>query len=118
MENITEELEKIVAQKNIYPNEPMKKHTSFKIGGNADYFVKIESISELKAVLALAKEKNIPFQIVGNGSNLLVREGGIRGIVIQLGLKAYKIEKKEEFAHLTVESRNGISKSRKNCFGK
>ena len=80
----------------------MKKHTSFRIGGKADYFIKIHTIQELKQVLALAKSEQIPWQIVGNGTNLLVREGGIRGIVIKLEMQEYKIEEKEASADITV----------------
>jgi len=62
----------------------MKNHTSFKIGGPADFFVKLKNIEQLKNVKELAFQKNIPFMIIGNGSNLLVQDKGIRGIVGKL----------------------------------
>ena len=104
MKNITEKLEQILDKKNIYKNEPMKKHTSFKIGGIADYYLKIQNQDELKAVLDLAKKENIPFYIVGNGTNLLVCDGGFRGFIIKLNMQNYIIEKKENFAYITVEA--------------
>ena len=104
MIEITDKLEKIVDKKNIYINEPMSKHTSFKIGGIADYFIKVHSIDELKDILEFSKKENIPFYIIGNGTNLLVRDGGIRGIVIKLEFNDYSIEKKDDFVCITVGS--------------
>lgn len=103
MEDIREMLEKKLPKENIYEKEPMSKHTSFKIGGVADYFLKIESEEELRLVLNLAHSNQIPFYIVGNGTNLLVREGGVRGLVLKLEQNKYKIEKQENFAQITVE---------------
>lgn len=74
-------------------DEPMSKHTSFKIGGNADIFIKIDNVEKLKLVLNFAKLNKINVTIIGNGSNILVRDNGIRGIVIKLNFKQVKIEK-------------------------
>lgn len=104
MEDITEKLEKIIEKKYIYKDEPMSKHTSFKIGGNADYFIKVQYAQELEQILEFAKNESIPFHIVGNGTNLLVRDGGIRGLVIKLEFYGCKVEKKEDNAYLTVGS--------------
>ncbi len=65
-------------------DEPMCNHTSFKIGGNADYFIECDNADCLKAVLKAVKEYNIPYFILGKGSNLLVSDKGIRGAVISL----------------------------------
>ena len=65
-------------------NEPMNKHTSFKVGGPARYFVKAESLDDLKKALNLARKKGIPFFILGNGTNLLVSDKGFDGLVITL----------------------------------
>ena len=65
-------------------NEPMNKHTSFKVGGPARYFVKAESLDDLKKALDLAREKGIPFFILGNGTNLLVSDKGFEGVIITL----------------------------------
>lgn len=65
-------------------NEPMNKHTSFKVGGPARYFVKAESLDDLKKALDLAREKGLPYFILGNGTNLLVSDKGFDGLVITL----------------------------------
>ena len=68
----------------ILENEPMSKHTSFKVGGPVRYFVKAESIDDLKEAAALASEKGLPRFILGNGTNLLVSDKGFEGVVITL----------------------------------
>ncbi len=67
----------------IFENEPMSKHTTFKIGGIADVLVIPESVEQLKVVLGFAKQNDIPITVIGNGSDLLVSDNGIRGIVIK-----------------------------------
>ena len=104
MNEISKMLEKIISKDNFYIDEPMSKHTSFKIGGIADYYIKVQNENELKQVFDLAKTKKIPFQIVGNGTNLLVKDGGIRGFVIKIELKECSIGKQENFAYVTVGS--------------
>ncbi len=99
--DITEKLEKIIDKQNIFVQEPMKQHTSFKIGGVADYFINVQEPEQLRQLLNLAKQEKIPFQIVGNGTNLLVREGGIRGFIVKLDLKGYTIDRKEKEAIIT-----------------
>ena len=76
-------------------DEPMRKHTIFKIGGNADVFVIAKNIEEIKCVIKFSKENNILLTILGNGSNVLVSDKGIRGIVLQVGTKEIKIEKQK-----------------------
>ena len=76
-------------------NEPMKKHTTFKIGGPADVFVKVNDTEELKFVLNLAKNENLPINIIGNGSNVLVKDKGIRGIVLKLNFNEIIKEDKD-----------------------
>ena len=65
-------------------DEPMKNHTSFKIGGACDMYIVINTVNDLKLLLALAKNENIPYMIIGNGSNLLVHDKGLEGLVIRL----------------------------------
>lgn len=65
-------------------DEYMKNHTSFKIGGKADYFINVGSLEQLKAVILKAKELKMPYFILGKGSNLLVSDKGIEGVVICL----------------------------------
>lgn len=76
-------------------DELMRKHTNFKIGGNADVFVIAKNIEEIKCVIKFSKENNILLTILGNGSNVLVSDKGIRGIVLQVGTKEIKIEKQK-----------------------
>ncbi len=80
--------------KDVRLDEVMKHHTSFKIGGPADIFAAPESPEEIKAIIALCRREDIPFLVMGKGSNLLVRDGGIRGVVIKLGerFKAMEVE--------------------------
>ena len=68
----------------ILENEFMSKHTSFKVGGPARYFVKASSIESLKNALSFAREKNLPHFILGNGTNLLVSDKGYDGVIISL----------------------------------
>ena len=65
-------------------NSSMKDHTTFKIGGCADFFITVNNTNELKAVISLCREQNVPYMIIGNGSNLLVNDDGIKGVVIRL----------------------------------
>lgn len=65
-------------------NEPMKNHTSFKIGGNADVLLCVKNTEELKRALVLSKKYGVPTFVIGRGSNLLVSDGGIYGAVISL----------------------------------
>ncbi|MCG9968077.1 UDP-N-acetylmuramate dehydrogenase [Pelotomaculum terephthalicicum JT] len=65
--------------------EPMKKHTSWRIGGPADVFVEPGTRSELQLVVSFAKDKGVPLTVIGAGSNLLVSDGGIRGVVVKIG---------------------------------
>lgn len=66
-------------------NEPMSRHTSFKIGGTADVYCEIKTRGILTNIIKACKDKEIPYFIIGKGSNLLVSDSGIRGIVIKLG---------------------------------
>ena len=97
-------LSKIIDRERIFKNEPMKKHTSFKVGGNADYFIIIENENELKQIIKFANKNNIKFQLVGNGTNLLVTDKGIRGFVLKLNMQNYKIERTKNHALITVEA--------------
>ena len=87
--DLLEKLKSITSEENIYVNEPMSNHTTFKTGGTADYLVIPKKLSELEELLKLDCKK----VIIGNGSNLLVKDGGIRGLVIKTtGLNNYKVD--------------------------
>ena len=79
-----EKLSKIVRKEQILEEEPMKKHTTFRIGGPAEYLILPQTIEEIADVIKLCRQEEIPWYIVGNGSNLLVADEGVRGVVIQL----------------------------------
>ena len=79
MESIFEKLKSITNEENIFCNEPMKKHTTFRVGGPAEFLVTPTSKEELMEILKL----DIPKTIIGNGSNLIVKDGGIKGLVIK-----------------------------------
>lgn len=87
MQEIYNKLITKIDSKRVLLNEPMSKHTTFKIGGPADIFVKVNDTEELKFLLGLAKTKNIPITVLGNGSNVLVKDKGIRGIVLKIDFK-------------------------------
>ena len=91
MKNFHKELTEIIPAETILLDEPMKKHTTFRIGGNADMFVS-PAIEKIPEIVALAKAHNVPVTIIGNGSNLLVGDKGIRGLVLSIGKGADGIE--------------------------
>lgn len=84
MERFLDRLEQIVDREQILLNEPMKKHTTFKVGGPADIFVQLSNADELREILSSAKEYDMPVYIIGNGSNLLVGDLGYRGLIVQI----------------------------------
>jgi len=77
---------------NVLVNEDMSSHCSFKTGGNADYFITPECPVALAEIVAILKSEGIPFVVIGNGSNLLIRDKGIRGAVIHIGKHFADIE--------------------------
>ena len=85
-------------EEQVLTDESMARHTTFRIGGNADFFVLPSSIEELLAVLKLTKRYSVPLTVLGNGSNVLVRDGGIRGAVVSFGKPFSYIEM--EGAHI------------------
>lgn len=92
IENIINELRKEV--KDVRINEPMSKHTSFKIGGPADIFVAPANRDELIHTLSVCKNNHVPYYTIGNGSNVLVKDKGFRGVIIQI----YK-----KFNHIKID---------------
>lgn len=103
--NIKEILEESKLNKeNLYYDEPMAKHTSFKIGGPADVFIKVDNIEELKETVDLSKKNQIPLTIIGNGSNLLVTDKGIRGITAKLNLKDIEIKNENNKQIIKVDA--------------
>lgn len=74
----------IVGSDNVCTDELMKKHTTFRIGGPADYYVTPHSKDEIVQVIAACRERQTPYYILGNGSNLLVSDSGYRGVILQI----------------------------------
>ncbi len=85
MEELIIQLQKVLGPKQVRVQEPMCRHTTFRVGGPADCYVEPESQEELSAVMGLCRQMQVPFYILGNGSNLLVGDGGYRGVMIALG---------------------------------
>ena len=90
-EDCIKQIEKIIDKNFIKLDEPMSKHTSFRVGGNADAYIIVQNKENLIEVLKIAKEYNLPITIVGNGTNLLVKDNGIRGLVINYASSNFEI---------------------------
>lgn len=96
IEKVYSRLTSILTNSKVLKNEPMSKHTSFKIGGNADILVKANTEEDVKSVLTFSNREDIPIYVMGNGSNILVKDNGIRGIVLMICIDTYKIEKQDK----------------------
>jgi len=82
--DFSDKLLNIVEKEYIKIDEPMKNHTSFKVGGPADILVIPKEYDEVAKIIMLCRENDVPYYTIGNGSNLLIKDGGIRGVVIKL----------------------------------
>lgn len=83
-EDILQDLKSLIPEDIIKLNEPLKRYTYTETGGNADFYLSPTKNEDVQAIVRYAKEKDIPVTYLGNGSNIIIREGGIRGIVISL----------------------------------
>lgn len=110
MIDICKELQKGIEKKRVLQNESMRNHTSFKIGGLADYFVTVQEVEELKFVLELSEKYDIPVTVIGNGTNLLVSDKGIRGIVLKIEISSLKVIRKKDKAEITISSGYPVGK--------
>ena len=90
---IYEEIAKGIPEKNIHVNENMSKHISFKVGGTADFFIEVDDVPQLIYILKLAKSIKMKTYILGNGTNIIVKDEGFRGIIIKPNFKHLNIEK-------------------------
>lgn len=116
MENSIEGL-KISKEKILY-QEPMKKHTTFKIGGLAECLVKIDNIEELKKILKYAKGNKIDITVIGNGSNLLVSDKGIKGITLMIKLGKIEIQENKNIVKIIVGAGEKLGKLAQICLQK
>jgi UDP-N-acetylmuramate dehydrogenase len=105
--NLYNKLHKYITQDRIKKYEPMNEHTSFRIGGPADLLVLPKDYEEIKAVVNACKEEDVPFIVIGNGTNLLVTDKGVRGVVIKLSQNFNDISVIEK----TLRCKSGVSLS-------
>lgn len=110
MANIKDELEKMIPKENIKYNEPMSKHTTFKTGGMADYYIIAKNEEQVKNVQKFSRENNIQLHIIGNGSNVLVKDEGVKGIILKIQIEKFEIEKgsNEDEVYVTVGAGNKV----------
>ena len=85
----------ILKEEQVKKDEPMKSHTTFRVGGPADYFVTPQTAEEVAKVIEACTQEKVPYYIVGNGSNLLVGDKGYRGVVIQICKRMNEIRTEE-----------------------
>lgn len=119
------ELEELIKKSNlpiekekILFNEPMKKHTTFKTGGPAECFIKIDKEEKLKEILKFVNQNNIPITIIGNGSNILVSDKGIKGITLKIQLEKIDIQEKNENTQIIVGAGEKLGKLAQVCLQK
>lgn len=105
MEAFYEELCKILTNEgSVLREEPMKNHTTFRVGGPAEYYVTVMTTEELQAVVKLCNRCMVPWVVLGNGSNVLVSDTGIRGVVLRLSGEFAKCEIKEDYFNGNAEA--------------
>ena len=83
-QNFYDKLNNVIAKDSILIDEPMSRHTTFRLGGPADFFVTPKAKEEVRDVIRICKEAGMPYYIIGNGSNLLVSDAGYRGVIVQI----------------------------------
>jgi UDP-N-acetylmuramate dehydrogenase len=103
-----EKLKQIVPEDSIILGELLKEHTTFKIGGPADFFVTPTKLEELSKIIKLCVSEDIPYYILGNGSNLLVSDDGYRGVIIRIYKNFNQVTIEEKDNHYFVTAGAGI----------
>lgn len=83
-QKVIEKFRNLLGKDRVLVDEPMKRHTTFRIGGPADFFLLPSTVDEVRGILEICREEELPYFILGNGSNLLVSDKGYRGVIIQL----------------------------------
>ena len=117
MKQAAERLKQAVTAGTCLTDEPMSRHTTFRTGGPADIYIEPASAEELKQVLAICKEEQLPYSILGNGSNLLVGDLGYRGVLVSFGKPFGQVTVEENFvragagALLSYVARQALSAS-------
>ena len=91
-QNFYDKLNNVIAKDSILLDEPMSRHTTFRVGGPADFFVTPKAKEEVRDVIRICKEAGMPYYIIGNGSNLLVSDAGYRGVIVQIYKKMNEVK--------------------------
>ena len=101
----------LIEEDRIRKEEPMKNHTSFRVGGPAQFFVYVNNTEELQKAVRICQEEKTPYFIVGNGTNLLVSDEGYRGVIFHLSgdFCEYKVRESADFGMAEVEVGAGMS---------
>lgn len=108
-----QKLKDILSESQILIDEPLKKHTTFKVGGPASFLILPNNMSQIEESVKLCKQENIPFYVIGNGSNLLVSDKGYTGVIIKIG-KSYsnitisKCDEVSEIDKFIVKAEAGV----------
>lgn len=89
-----------IKQEKIFFEEPMSKHTSFKVGGEAECYIIAETLGDVKEVLEIVAQNQIPLTVLGRGTNVLVKDNGIKGITLNIAIKKIEIDPKEQTVKL------------------
>lgn len=84
---VVQALERFLPAENIHIKEPMSKHTTFRIGGEADCLLQIENVEQLKKIQAYLRQLELPYFVLGNGSNLLISDSGYQGVILEIADK-------------------------------
>ena len=95
-QKVLSDIIRFIPKENIRIDEPMSKHTSFKTGGNAEFYILVDNENQIKSLLDYSKQNNIDLYIIGNGSNLLVSDKGIKGIVAKISFEGLSITENED----------------------
>ena len=106
IENAYSNLIKCIPEENVLKHEMMSKHTSFKVGGPADLFIMIQTMSQLREAIKILKHEKIEYKIIGNGSNILVKDEGYRGAIIRPNFVGIEIE--EDMIDVGAGVKNGM----------
>ena len=102
--DLTGELEAIAGKDRVLVQEPLAAYTTFRIGGPADYLVRPSDKAQIRAVMELCREHDVPVAVIGNGSNLLVSDAGFRGVILRLDQHFQQIKVEEN----TITAQAGL----------
>lgn len=97
--NLYKELCRILGENNIKQDEPMAKHSTFRVGGPADFFAVPEKEEQIAEMIRFLKAQEVPYYIIGNGSNLLVGDRGYRGVIIQIYKNMSRVQVEGEYIY-------------------